>query len=118
VISVIADVRALSGPMFDHIGMGKAVGRVLAMAKGNHGRGCYEAERGERSKRRRQPEAEPGPESGQHGSEWSLSLLPLTYRPGTGRASGAMRPLAALRELPGLLLVRQMAPGHCFSFFS
>jgi hypothetical protein len=52
--------------MFDHISMGKAVSGVLAMAKGNHGWGRYEADRGERSKRGRQLKAEPGSERDQH----------------------------------------------------
>jgi hypothetical protein len=78
VIGVIVDTRAFGSAMFDHIGMGKAVGRVLAMAKGKRRRRHHEAKRRECCKYDREPEAEPSRERGQHG--FRMAFIPASIK--------------------------------------
>jgi hypothetical protein len=67
VTSVIVDARAPGSAMVDHIGMGKAGGRVLAVAERKRRRRHDEAKRRERCKNDREPKAEPDGERSQHG---------------------------------------------------
>ena len=63
---VIVDARAPGSAMVDHIGMGKAGGRVLAVAERKRRRRHDEAKRRERCKNDREPKAEPDGERSQH----------------------------------------------------
>jgi hypothetical protein len=66
VIRVILHARRFGDAVIDHIGMGKAVGRVLAMTEGKRRRRHDEAKCRERCEYDPEPEAEPGRERGQH----------------------------------------------------
>ncbi len=57
---------SFDGAMVDHISMREAVSRLLAMAESKRRWGHDEAQRRERSKKDREPEAEPGREENQH----------------------------------------------------
>ena len=66
-ISVRLRVMRVRIAVVHHVGMGKAVDRVIAVSESKHGRWRHEAKRGEGREQDRKPEAEPGSERGQHG---------------------------------------------------
>jgi hypothetical protein len=74
VAGVIVHARMFGDAMIDHIGMGQAVGCMLAMAEGKRSRRHDEAKCRERCENDRKPEADPACEPGQHDSDLSLSL--------------------------------------------
>jgi hypothetical protein len=61
-VSVIFVARRFGSAMIDHVGMGKTVNRVLAMAKGKRRGRHHEAKCSESCKDDREPEAKPGRE--------------------------------------------------------
>jgi hypothetical protein len=87
VVGVIVHARMFGDAMIDHIGMGQAVGCMLAMAEGKRSRRHDEAKCRERCENDRELEAQPGSERGQHGFEFvfypcNLSAYSLRGRTG------------------------------------
>jgi len=82
VAGVIVHARMFGDAMIDHIGMGQAVGCMVAMAEGKRSRRHDEAKCRERCENDREPEAEPGHERGQHGPK--LAFTPLNVLVGSG----------------------------------
>jgi hypothetical protein len=76
VVGVIVYARMFGDAVIDHIGVGKAVSHMLAMAEGKRSGRHDEAERRERCENDRKPEAQPGCERGQHG--FRFFFIPAT----------------------------------------
>jgi hypothetical protein len=85
---VIVHARRFYNPMIHHIGVGKAVSRMVAMAEGKRSRRHDEAKCPERCENDSEPEAEPGSERGQHRFRfifYPCNLLAYSLRGRTGK---------------------------------
>jgi hypothetical protein len=98
VVGGMVDARLFEA-MIDHIGMGKAMGRVPAMAKGQRCRRHDEAKGRQRRKDDREPEAKAGREPGQH------DLKANSYPPAISQRTGQKPLTQALRQSPSSIAV-------------
>jgi hypothetical protein len=57
-VAMMGDASGFAYAVVDHVGMGETVDDMRAVTVGKHCWGHYEAERSERRKRNREPEAE------------------------------------------------------------
>jgi hypothetical protein len=57
-VVMMAHAARFAHPVIDHVGMGQAFDRMLAVAEGKHGGGCHEAKRRKGRKCNREPESD------------------------------------------------------------